>query len=853
MLSKPLNTRISRALVLVGALLALSAILVLSTRAPAPVFGQDTGVITYAENGDTPVRTFTSEDPEGAGIHWDVTGIDAADFTISGGVLTFRKKPNFEKPTDRAHGALNFNGDGDTDDMGEAAADNGDGATRSTNTYQITIRASEMRAPGYTGRALSTETHVTVMVTDRNEPGGATLNRRQPEVGTTITASVSDPDGTMGADPDNNPTPVAWQWYISTVTSPVIDAENHWAPATGEGNGTASYTPRGDCVDGTRGNEAGVGGSCPETGGTDPNRVVDENKTLRAVATYGDSFGAGRTARVVSEFPVRAEVSSDLDKLENPANGSPGFDPNLDYTRTVSESLGRGMNVGAPVAATDPNNDTLTYELMALDDDNVAGNPNIHPDAADVEDFSIDMATGQIKVKNTLDFDMNGDPPDGRYKFMVVAIDPSGETAEVEVTVTAKDANDTPKILGSRSATLAVDDPTPGAASEVRVMEQDSDDRSAPAGPDATYYGTSGGGIPPENGTAMGLPTALVLGNQNVFTVGDEDERGQQFWDLRGDDAGEFVLTQGGTASAGTEGSLTGPDEPIALVFVNPPDFEMPTDANGDSVYKVILVARDSAGAEDTRPITIFVDNAAEQGKATLSVEQPYIGTEISATVEDPDNGVGVVTWQWSKTHGNLADNLFAIIHGATASTYTPAKADNGAYLRVTATYIDTTSDMDDPSTPLDERVQKNPNGDTVAKDATMGDGVYDPDGDAQDGETAPFDNIFRVMATSAFAVRVEPGAPGEVTDPGFSAAPYERIVAENAEVGTLVGGPVPAERETGSPSNTTWKPLRATSTATSPSTASVRSGWARLRSPVCPPELSGRVAMTLLQWMTRC
>ena len=65
----------------------------------------------------------------------------------------------------------------------------------------------------------------------------------------------------------------------------------------------------------------------------------------------------------MSEFPVRAEVSSDLDKLGNPANGSPGFGSDLDYTRTVSESLGVGMNVGAPVAATDPNDDTLTYEL----------------------------------------------------------------------------------------------------------------------------------------------------------------------------------------------------------------------------------------------------------------------------------------------------------------------------------------------------------------------------------------------------------------------------------------------------------------------------------------------------------
>ena len=390
----------------------------------------------------------------------------------------------------------------------------------------------------------------------------------------------------------------------------------------------------------------------------DPNRVVDEDKKLRAVATYKDRLGTGRKAIVVSEFPVRAEVSSDLDRLENPANGSPGFDPNLDYTRTVSESLGRGMNVGTRVEATDPNNDTLTYEM---DDDRDSTNPL--NTSEEVGYFSINKATGQLMVKKTLDFDMNGDPPDGKYKFYVRAIDPSGETAEVEVTVIAQDANDTPKINGSRTAAQNLTDPIPEAPSELRVMEQDSDDRDAPEGPDTPYTG------------APGLPAALQLGNSNVFTVTDEDERGQVFWDLRGDDADDFVLTQGGTTNGGTQGSLSGPDEPIAMVFVSPPDFEMPTDANGDSVYEVILVARDSVGAESTRAITIFVDNVPEQGMTTLSVEQPYIGTEIMAMVEDPDGGVAVVTWQWSKSSSNAPDATFTVIPGATASTYTPKDA----------------------------------------------------------------------------------------------------------------------------------------------------------------------------------
>ena len=625
MLNRPSKAVVTRVVGIVGVLGALSAFLMLYNL-PGTVFAQ-TDLIMYAENSDTPVRTFTSEDPEGAGIHWDVTGVDADDFSISGGVLTFNDPPDFEKPSDRDRAAIDLNRDGDTTDTGEAAIIGEDGM------YQVTVRASEMRANGYMGRALSTETDVIVQVTNKNEPGVATLNRRQPEVGTKIMASLEDPDGERGSAGTD---PVVWMWYVSTVTDPVYDADNHWALVTGDvvtGSGADSvmttYIPRGDCVDGSRG--TGNDGGCS----VDPNRVVDEDKKLRAVATYNDGLGTGQKAIVVSEFPVRAEVSSDLDRLENPANGSPGFAPNLDYTRTVSESLGRGMNVGTRVVeATDPNDDTLTYEL----DDNMVSTDRLDT-SKEVGYFSINKATGQLMVKKTLDFDMNGDPPDGKYKFYVRAIDPSGETAEVEVTVIAEDANDTPKIRGSRTALQLMTDPIPpDPPSELRVMEQDSDDRDAPEGPDTPYTG------------APDLQTALLLGNLNVFTAIDEDERGQVFWDLRGDDADDFVLTQGGTTNGGTQGSLSGPDEPIAMVFVSPPDFEMPTDANGDSVYEVILVARDSAGAESTRPITIFVDNVPEQGMTTLSVEQPYIGTEIMAMVEDPDGGVGVVTWQWSKS-----------------------------------------------------------------------------------------------------------------------------------------------------------------------------------------------------------
>ena len=710
MLKRSSSTLRTWVAVIVGALvLALCAFFILPSFSPDPTFAQTPGPIEYAENSDVdemPVRTFTSEDPEGAGINWDVTGIDADDFTISGGVLKFKKSPNYQKPTDRA----------DADMMG--AADD--------NMYQITIRASEMRESGRMDRALSTETDVTVEVTNVNEDGMVTIDLLQPENGTPIMASVTDPDGiTVDA---------TWQWSVSTVTNPLPTANNHWASASGNGSTSATYTPTGD-----------------------------EGKYLRAGAIYTDALNVEREAIGVSEFPVRANVSTDRDGDSNPENGSPGFEQGADYTRTVSESLDKGMNVGDPVGATDPNDDTLTYEL----DDNIpadrfatGGTGTAIADGDDAEYFSIDKKTGQLTVNKTLDWDNNPNDtnPDGKYMFHVRAIDPSGEVAHVEVTVTATDANDAPTIMGSTATT----GDAPAAPSEIRVLEQDSDG--------APYYGTPNGMM----GT-MGLPVALALGNQNVFTAPDEDERGQITWTLDGVDQDDFVLSQT---------NLSGSDEPVAIVFKDAPDYENPTDADGDSVYKVTLVATDSGGLMDTRPVTVFVGNVPEQGKATLmatgnGIAQPTIGGEITAMVEDPDDGVAVLTWQWNRI--DPENDEVTIIRGATAPDYEPTHEDNGHYLRAIATYIDATSEMDDPDTgAIDERVQELA---TAAYTPSMGDGTLDDDND----------KVFRVYVTSKYAVRVGPGGVPEPTDMAFAMDSYELMLAENAEVGSIVGMPVRA------------------------------------------------------------
>ena len=836
MLTPSLNTVMTR-LLIVAAVLATLIIFILPS-----TFAKADETVMYAENGTDAVRTFTSTDPEGAGIDWDVTGLDADFFQIDArGVLMFKSPPNYESAKDKTRhldaenttflGYVDAAGTVQTAASADAIPANIPARDREfaggDNSYQVTVRATEQETGGTDVRALSTETDVTVMVTDKNEDGSAAMNRLQPEVATAITARLSDVDtkdadsndadlvlsGTtavLGTGASAKAYTLGWSWYVSKVTEPLPDVEDHWIPATGavtaDTNSPADpklsiYTPVGKRV-------AGVA-SPP-----DPNVAVDEGKYLRAVVTYLDMGHAVadtdlkasdiRTAIAVSVNPVRAEVSSVLDGtgVVNPENGSPGFSSSGDYARSIPEDTAPGMPVGAPVVATEPNDDdTLTYEL---DNDKNPITPHNAATFADADDpiaeanrndvtyFKVGVSDGQITVGKALDFESR--PPDGEYKFYIRAIDPSGERDEQLVTVTATDVNDAPKIMGSLTVAQLEADPVPAvpaAKSELRVKEQDSDDENNDGQPD--YNGLPDMPLP---GTEVNDVVVAGLGANNVFTAEDADARGQIFWSLEGEDEGDFVLTSTGQ---NVPTGLRGPHEPIAVRFASAPDYENPTDSNLDSVYKVVLVATDSAGGRATRPLTIFVQNEHEQGKVVLSDAQPLIGQPISAAVEDPDNNVAVVTWKWERATSTAPSATWTVINGATASTYIPREDDkstkdiieqddNGYYLRVTATYTDVTSDLDDSTTvDIDERTLK-PDGTTPADpqaklSATSTDGVV-------------ADKLYRVRTVSANAVRIAPTAPGSVDAPEFASSSFDRTVAENSEVRSIVGSPVHVEPE---------------------------------------------------------
>ena len=139
---------------------------------------------------------------------WSVAGADRGKFDIStGGALTFKDKPDYENPTD----------------------------TNMDNVYEVTVRAAD--ADGYIGTMA-----VKVSVTNEDEDGTVTLSKTRPRVGIAVTASVTDPDGSISG--------LTWQWSISGANGadiPPPTTPN--GPITGATSDT--YTPKAGDVGGT--------------------------------------------------------------------------------------------------------------------------------------------------------------------------------------------------------------------------------------------------------------------------------------------------------------------------------------------------------------------------------------------------------------------------------------------------------------------------------------------------------------------------------------------------------------------------------------------------------------------------
>ena len=116
------------------------------------------------------------------------------------------------------------------------------------------------------------------------------------------------------------------------------------------------------------------------------------------------------------------------------------------------------------------------------------------------------------------------------------------------------------------------------------------------------------------------------------------------------------------------------------------------------SITVSVTDGEDATGATESPPTTdattsvsIEVIDIDEPGIVTLSTTAPRVGSELTASLSDPDDDVMIYTVQWSRSP--TADGMFLDIplnprHMADP-TYTPTAADRSNYLKVTMFYVE--------------------------------------------------------------------------------------------------------------------------------------------------------------------
>ena len=467
---------------------------------------------------------------------------------------------------------------------------------------------------------------VTVTVTDVDEAGSVSFTQYQPQVGRPLSAELSDVDA-----PTSD---VKWQW-------------SRGASADGE------FT---DIDKATMAARAPV--------------ADDAGMYLRATATYTDKFGSGKTVSGVSDNAVEARTL---------ANAAPSFEDQENddgnVVRKVAENTAVGASIGAPLTATDADGDVLIYGIKA---------DATNSDTSDDEFFSIDRATGQLKVKVKVNYESTTGPNDAdncntgnECTVTVTATDPSTVTTEQVVTVNVTDVNEVAAFPVDTDSLASGNQPPP---TELEVAEEPSVDS-----PTKQLTKPDGGDDDTDRDD---------LGDTDYVATDPDDPPGaatseSTTYSLEGADKAKFDISDEGVLKVCTT-ALCGADKN------HDPNYEK------QSSYSITIVATSGTGdrtLSNRLDVTIKVKDAEDSGTVTLSQIGPQVGRPVVATLSDPDGGETISTWQWSHTTNCNATSGWTNIPGATSASYTPKKytptgstqetAIVGQCLRATATYKD--------------------------------------------------------------------------------------------------------------------------------------------------------------------
>ena len=489
-------------------------------------------------------------------------------------------------------------------------------------------------------------------------------------------------------------------------------------------------------------------------------------------------------------------------------NEPPGFDSSV-LDLVVVENTAASTNIGSPVAANDPESDTLTYSLLGVDSDQ----------------FDIEPSTGQISVGGTTTFDIelpSDSNADNVYELAVQVTDgrnaegnpDDSVDAEIGVKITVTDVNELPEfdytaleleVAENYEAGANVGDPIvatdpesatltyslSGADSDLFGIEslsgqirvgaetildyespadydgdniyelvvQVTDGQDADGNPDNSVDATinvtitvTGVNEPPEFDHSV-IELEIAENTEANTGIGDpvaaiDPESATLTYSLSGADSNLFDIGPlSGQISVGAETEL---------------DYESPADSDGDHVYEIVVQV---------------TDNTDSGGNVDDSVDAE-IGVNITVTdVNEPPEfelpAMLIDVRENTEANAEIGDPVSAIDPESTELTYSLAGTDSGMF------------SIDDSSGQI--RIGAATTVDYESPTDSDGDNIYELVvlvTDGRDGDGNPDDSIDGEIDVTVMVTDVNEPPEFEVLYVWFE-------VEENAAALTNVGDPI--------------------------------------------------------------
>ena len=268
-----------------------------------------------------------------------------------------------------------------------------------THSYEVVVQVTDSEDDNgdFENPAVIDDTiTVTITINDVEEPGKISLSwtRPQPHTNSAVTPTLTDPDGTVSS--------VTWKWQ---------KLGNGWSDipsATSE-----TYTPA--------------------TG--------DVNNHLRAVASYTDPRGSGKTAN--SETAYVKPVPNPNQTPDFQVQTGTGYEcPQSEIANTcvyVRRSYPAGSQVYYPGYVDITDHDQVRYSLS-----------DTNSGSGDAALFRIDASTGNLYTTAAHIYDNPSDasPSNGKFRVTITATDPSGLHDSIDVAITPSGGGSPPVVVG---------------------------------------------------------------------------------------------------------------------------------------------------------------------------------------------------------------------------------------------------------------------------------------------------------------------------------------------------------------------------------------------------------------------